>query len=82
VVPRSKNNAAESLLAATRRDLQLVVIGGRPLVGAPALFRVFTARDVTARRLTVDGIDRLAEAQLARTIARCPIAEPGVSCEP
>jgi hypothetical protein len=82
VVPPGRKDAAESLLVAARRDLQLVMIGGRPLIGAPALFRLFTARGATARRLVVDGMDRLAETALARAIARCPIAEPGVECDP
>jgi cytosine/adenosine deaminase-related metal-dependent hydrolase len=80
VIPPRSQDAAEALISTSRRDLALVVIGGRPLVGAPALGDVFSARRIDARSIVVDGMQRLAESRLARAIAACPIREPGVAC--
>jgi cytosine/adenosine deaminase-related metal-dependent hydrolase len=80
VVPAAATTASESLLDCDRKSLRLVMIGGRPLVGDPELGRVFDARAVQSAPLRVDGVERIAEAALVRAVARCPIAEPGVSC--
>ena len=78
VVPRLAPDFARALLAATRRDLLMVVVDGRPLVSDPRLARAFDARRVTARRLLVDGAPKLADSRLVRRIVACPIREPGV----
>ena len=44
------------------------------------LSAVFVARRVTAHPVAIDGVERLVACRLARAIARCPIAEPGVEC--
>jgi cytosine/adenosine deaminase-related metal-dependent hydrolase len=80
VVPPLKRDAAESLLAASRRDLTFVAIGGRPVVASPAFRAVFTARRVRPASIVVDGVERLAGARLATAIDRSPIAEPGIDC--
>jgi cytosine/adenosine deaminase-related metal-dependent hydrolase len=80
VIPSRSQDAAEALMSTSRRDLALVAIGGRPLVGAPALADVFSARRTDARSIVVDGVPRLAESRLARAIEMCPIREPGVEC--
>jgi cytosine/adenosine deaminase-related metal-dependent hydrolase len=79
VVPATCQDAAEALLRTSRRDLTLVTIGGRPMVGAPSFADVFRARRTDARSIVVDGVQRLAELRLARAIAACPIREPGVA---
>ncbi|HEV3061143.1 MAG TPA: amidohydrolase family protein [Vicinamibacterales bacterium] len=79
VVPRSDGDAAAALLAAARRDIELVVVGGRPLVASAPFVDVFRARSAVARPLTVDGVSKLGESGLVRRIAGCPIVEPGVS---
>lgn len=80
VVPPLAASASEAVLEASRRDLRLVAIGGRPLVGdrdwADA---IFAARGVSARPLCVDGAPKLADAALVRRIDSCPIEEPGVT---
>ena len=78
VIPGLADDPARALLSATRRDLALVVVEGRPLVGELRLARVFEARRVSVRRLLVDGAPKLADARLARRIVMCPIKEPGV----
>jgi cytosine/adenosine deaminase-related metal-dependent hydrolase len=80
VVPPVRHDAAEALLATERRDVRLVTIGGRPLVGAPEMAAVFAARGSAPRPIVVDGAERLARRSLARAIERCPIREPGVEC--
>jgi hypothetical protein len=79
-LPSGKGDAADALLAASRRDLSLVLIDGRPLVGSPAFETVFGARRSKTRPIVVDGVERVAEANLARAIARCSISEPGLEC--
>ncbi|OFW19251.1 MAG: hypothetical protein A3H97_00555 [Acidobacteria bacterium RIFCSPLOWO2_02_FULL_65_29] len=78
VLPSTKTDPADALLAASRRDLSLVLIDGHPLVGSPAFEAVFGARRATTRPIGLDGAERVAESTLARTIAKCPIKEPGV----
>jgi cytosine/adenosine deaminase-related metal-dependent hydrolase len=78
VVPARDGDAAGALLATTRRDLELVVVGGRPAVGAAAMASVFAARRVTSRTISVDGFGKLADASLVRRISRSSIDEPGV----
>ena len=81
VVPAGKkDDAAAALLDTSRRDVALVTIGGRPMIAAPSLSTVFTARRATARPILVDGAERLADVRLARAIARCSIREAGVEC--
>jgi len=82
VVPPCGDTAADALLAASRRDLRLVTLAGRPVVGDPDFAaRIFQARIVSARSLCVDTTAKIADAALVRRIAACPIVEPGVSVE-
>jgi hypothetical protein len=72
-------SAAEAVLEANRNDLQLVAIGGLPLVGDPDFAAdVFAARRVDAQPLTVDGAAKIGAASLVKRISGCPIQEPGV----
>jgi len=80
VVPPSRADPAEALLATRRGDLALVVVGGRPAVGSLAMRSAFEARSAGARPIIVDGRERLADARLARAIARSPLGEVGVEC--
>jgi cytosine/adenosine deaminase-related metal-dependent hydrolase len=78
VLPSAKSDAADALAVASRRNLTLVMIDGRPLVGSPGFETVFGARRSKTRPIVIDGVERVAEATLARAMARCPISEPGV----
>ncbi|MGE5245797.1 MAG: amidohydrolase family protein [Betaproteobacteria bacterium] len=78
VVEPTHPKAADALLSASRRDLALVAVGGRPLAGTARFAKVFRARARGSRPIVVDGAERLADGRLARAIARCPIREPGV----
>ncbi len=79
VVPGVADDPGAALLQTTRRDVRLVVVDGRPLVGDPDFAPVFKARKVTIRPLHVDAALKVSDSGLARRIAGCPIAEPGVS---
>jgi len=80
VVPPIADSAAEAVLAATRRDVQLVTIGGRPIIGDRGIAgRVFGARAAPHKPLCVDGVRKVADAAFVRRIAGCPILEPGVT---
>jgi len=79
VIPPLAAEPADALLKTTRRDVRLVMIGGRPLVGDPDLAAVFRARRVKLRPLRVDAAPKLADSGLVRRLAGCPIVEPGVT---
>ncbi len=78
VLPPGETGAAEALLRVSRSDVTLVVIGGTPLVGSPAMAAAFRARALAAVPIAIDGRVRLVARRLARAIAACPIREPGV----
>jgi cytosine/adenosine deaminase-related metal-dependent hydrolase len=78
ILPRLSDDPYTTLLSAERKDVQLVVIGGRPLFGAPEFSDIFSARGVKVQRIYVDGVPKLIEHSLARRIQRCAISEPGV----
>ena len=79
VVPPLASTGPESVLEAGRRDLRLVTIGGRPLLGDRQWSdAVFMARRVASRPMRVDGAWKLAAAGLVRRIENCPIQEPGI----
>ena len=78
VLPPLASTAADALLRASRADLALVVVGGRPMVGSPALAAVFAARGLATVPIAIDGRVRLIDRRLARTITACPIREPGI----
>jgi len=79
VIPPFDEEPAAALLKTARRDVRLVMIGGRPIVGDPDLASVFRARRVKLRPLRVDAAPKLAHSGLVRRLAGCPIVEPGVT---
>lgn len=79
VIPPFADEPAAALLNTTRRDVRLVLVGGRPLVADPDLAAVFRARRVRVRPMRVDAAPKLADSGLVRRIAGCPIVEPGVT---
>ncbi len=79
VVPPLAPGPGEALLRAVRRDIALVIVDGRPLVGTPAFAPIFRARSGGTRPIGVDGARRLAYRHLAQAIRRCAIREPGVT---
>jgi cytosine/adenosine deaminase-related metal-dependent hydrolase len=80
VLPGDAATPLGALLAATRRDVALVVVGGRPLVGRTDLHRVFAARRVGVGRLRVDGVEKCGAREIVAAAGRLPVSEPGVEC--
>jgi cytosine/adenosine deaminase-related metal-dependent hydrolase len=78
VVPRVADDPVDALLATSRRDLELVAVGGRPLVAVPMFAKLFDGLRVTPPFLDVDSARKLIDPALAKRIAACAIAEPGV----
>jgi hypothetical protein len=78
VIPPFADNPGDALVETARRDVRMVVVGGRPLVADEALATVFGARRVTPRVVSVDSHRKRMDPTLAGRIAACPIAEPGV----
>ena len=81
VIRRLADDPAASLVAARRRDVLLVAVGGRPLVADPELGGMFAAHRSRATLVRIDGAAKLLDAGLARRIQRCVIHEAGVECE-
>lgn len=81
VLPSGAATPADALVAARRADVQLVVIGGRPLLGAHRYAAVFKARREASAPVIVDGNEKLLHARVALDLRRCPIVEPGVSLQ-
>ncbi len=79
VLPATASTAIDALLSTSRRDMALVIVGGRPMIGNETFVRIFATRGSQPRTICVDGVVKLADAQLAARLAACPIAEPGVS---
>jgi cytosine/adenosine deaminase-related metal-dependent hydrolase len=78
ILPRLSDDPYTTLLAAERKDVQLVILDGRPLFGAPEFSDIFSAWGVKAQPIYVDGVPKLIEQSLARRIQRCAISELGV----
>ena len=79
ILPSGPPTPAEALTAARRADVQLVVVGGRPLLGVRRYTAVFKARHEATAPVIVDGSEKLLSARIARDLRACPIAEPGVA---
>jgi cytosine/adenosine deaminase-related metal-dependent hydrolase len=79
VVPGTHDTAAASLVSVRRGDLRCVAIGGRPMIADRRFAGMFGARGVEARAIAIDETEHVADATLAREIARCPIQEAGVA---
>jgi cytosine/adenosine deaminase-related metal-dependent hydrolase len=80
VLRRLADDPAASLIAARRRDVLLVTVGGRPLVADPELAGVFAAHRASATLARIDGAVKLLDSGLARRIRRCAIDVQGLEC--
>lgn len=79
VVPAARETAAETLVGASRHDLALVAVNGRPMIGDWKFAPAFRARGCAVRPVVVDGAAKLMDSGLARRVAGSPISEPGVT---
>ena len=67
----------ETLVAATRADVRLTMIDGKPIVGEPALRKAFEATAVKPATASVDGTPRLVAAWIADRVSGMRLQEPG-----
>lgn len=81
VVPNQAGGAGQALLNTARKDVKLVMIAGRPLVGDMSFEPVFRERQVPTRPVLVDHTHKLMDASIERLLARSPIGEDGVDTE-
>ena len=65
VLPNHSNVAGGALLNASRKDVRLVMIAGRPLVGDVRFAQVFKERRVGTRPVVVDLVSKLMDASIA-----------------
>ena len=79
VIPGVAAEPGQALVATARRDVELVTIGGRPILAHPGLAGIFNGRRTRSRPIHVDGAPKVADAALARRIDDCSIVEPGVA---
>lgn len=67
----------DTLVGASRGDVRLTMIDGRPAVAEPLLARVFDASGVDASPAVVDGAPRLVARWIGRRVSRMRLQEPG-----
>jgi cytosine/adenosine deaminase-related metal-dependent hydrolase len=68
----------DSIVAARRRDIRLVMIRGRPLIGDPDMAPVFAATRIAAEKVCVDGCEKLLAGSIVDRLRRSAINEPGL----
>ncbi len=78
ILPALAAEAHATLLTATRADVWLVLVGGEPRYGDPALRAVFAATGVAAASVRVDGRPKLLALPLTQRLGRLGVAEPGL----
>jgi cytosine/adenosine deaminase-related metal-dependent hydrolase len=67
----------DSLVSASRSDVRLTMINGKPCVGDPALAAAFGAASVATMPARVDGADRLVARWIGRRVMRMRLQEKG-----
>ena len=78
VLPPLGPDPYSALLAAARADVQLVLVGGAPRYGDPALSALYAATGEAARHVQVDGRPKLLAGHLAQRLRRLGVTEPGL----
>ncbi|MDX1524411.1 MAG: amidohydrolase family protein, partial [Anaerolineae bacterium] len=69
----------ETITGLDRSQIGLVMIGGRPLVGSPALQVVFETTRTRGQLVRVDEVNKFMNQTLVNGLARSSISEPGVN---
>jgi cytosine/adenosine deaminase-related metal-dependent hydrolase len=70
-----------ALVTASRKDVRLTMLSGRPLVGEPSLMEVFVRQHESYTSVRVDGAPRLLASWIARRAARLAFSEPGLEMD-
>lgn len=82
IFPAMNGDPFDSLLRCNRADMQLVMLGGKPLYGALEFKQVFSQARVATQAIRVDGREKLLAQKIARRLKQNSIGEPGVEIEP
>ena len=67
----------DTLVSATRTDIRMTMINGKPAVADPALGAVFQATSVSTTAATVDGAERMVARWIGRHVSEMQLQEPG-----
>jgi cytosine/adenosine deaminase-related metal-dependent hydrolase len=78
VLRRRASDPFDSIVAATRDDVRLTMVGGQPLVGGQEMRPVFAAGWQRYTTITVDGSNRLLASWIARRVGRMTLREAGL----
>jgi len=78
VIPRCPGQPADSLLAAGRSDIHLVLLAGEPLVGDPEMYRAFEATGHRCAEVMLDGREKIMSQTLVRRLKRSGVVEQGL----
>ena len=77
VVRSSASCPFETLVNASRADVRLTMIDGKPVVGEPSLSPVFEATGIDTRPALLDGAKRVVARWIASHVSRMQLREPG-----
>ena len=67
----------DTLVIATRTDIRMTMINGKPAVADPALAAVFQATSVSTAAATVDGAERIVARWIGSHVSQMRLQEPG-----
>jgi cytosine/adenosine deaminase-related metal-dependent hydrolase len=67
----------DALVSATRADVRLTMIDGKPCVAEPPLAGAFEAAGVAAMAARVDGAPRMVARWIGRHVSQMQLQEPG-----
>ena len=77
----SHTNPYEALLAVSRVDLRMVMIGGKLRLSDAGMQSIWSTLRATHNTITVDGKAKLTTRQLFRKIRHLPLQEPGLELQ-
>ena len=66
------------LLTLNRANLEMVMVGGKPLVGSPQMQPLFEATKTKYTAVAVDKVKKLMNCQIASRLKKSSVQEPGV----
>jgi cytosine/adenosine deaminase-related metal-dependent hydrolase len=79
---RVRPDPYESVIASTRAEVRLAMIGGEPLVGDQTMRELFSARRQPHALARIDGQLRLLAGWVARRVEKLRLTEPGLELVP
>jgi cytosine/adenosine deaminase-related metal-dependent hydrolase len=77
VMQASETCPFDTLVAASRGDVRLTMIGGEPRIAEPSLAKVFSATNTDAAAAALDGSPRLVAQWIAKHVTKMQLSEPG-----